>query len=137
MSLTPTEREKLEKFNTTYSTTDHPARLEAERAVLGTDYGANSYTTTQEARLLIDLASIDPSSNVLDVGCGAGYPGLYIAAATNCTTVLADMPEVGLRRAISRAQTDGVDAAIVQATATHLPLADGSFDVVIHSDVLC
>ncbi len=137
MSLTPAERERQKRFQATYSTVHEPARLDIERTVLGSDYGANSFTTTEEAMLIVDMADIHGSSRVLDVGCGAGYPGLYIADSTGCSIALTDIPRDGLLRASTRASEDGTPAVVVQASATHLPFADASFDVVIHSDVLC
>ena len=137
MSLSREEREKQEKFEATYSTVHHPARLDIERAVLGSDYGANSFTTTDEATLLMEMGHIDASSRVLDVGCGAGYPGLYIANTAGCSITLIDLPRAGLLQARSRAAKDRTPALIAQASAAQLPFAEASFDVVLHSDVLC
>lgn len=137
MKLSPEEQEKLDQFEITYGLANDPVRLEAERRVLGSDYGANSFTTVTQALDLIGELGLGQGSRLLDLGTGAGYPGLLIAGASNCSVVLTDMPLAGLRMAKDRALKDEVDGHVVQASGTAPPFADGSFDAVQHSDVLC
>jgi ubiquinone/menaquinone biosynthesis C-methylase UbiE len=68
-----------------------------------------------------------------------GWPGLYLAARSGCRVVLSDLPLEGLRAAASRAQEDrlAADTSGLVAAASGLPFRAGSFDAVIHSDVLC
>src|SRR5262249_10214747 len=49
---------------------------ELERDVLGSDYGATSWTTRDEARTVAELLGLRPDMRLLDVGAGAGWPGL-------------------------------------------------------------
>ena len=58
---------------------------------------------------------------------------------TGCQVVLTDVPLEGLRQATDRAQAEDVtDAATaVVSSARALPFRPGTFDAVVHTDVLC
>ena len=110
-----------------------------ELAVLGGDWGANGYTTMVQADMLARELGLRPGVRLLDLGAGRGWPGLYLAAATGCQVVLADVPVEGLRVAVGRAHREELAgrAASVAATARALPFTPGSFDAIVHTDVLC
>ena len=110
-----------------------------ERSVLGCDYGGTSWTTRREAGRIAELLGLRPGVRLLDVGAGAGWPGLYLAQVTGCDVVLADLPVVGLQIALERAAADGFEercSAVVSEGAV-LPFGESSFDALSHSDVLC
>lgn len=74
-----------------------------------------------------------PGRTILDVGCGAGFPALALAARVGtggrvvATDVSPDMTEVVARRA----RALGLDGLAVRtADAAALPFEDGSFDAV-------
>jgi SAM-dependent methyltransferase len=112
---------------------------EIERGVLGSDYGATSWTTRDEANKLVDLLRLGPGVRLLDVGAGAGWPGLYLALTSRCDVVLTDVPVSGLRVALERAAQDGIGerCRIAAANGTALPFTAGSFAAISHCDVLC
>jgi SAM-dependent methyltransferase len=118
-----------------------PSRLgrQIEQRVIGGDWGANGYTTLAQADTLADKLGLTAADHLLDLGSGRGWPGLYLAARTGCAVVLADLPLEGLRVAANRAASEGLAAraGVVAAAASGLPFRAGSFDVVIHTDVLC
>lgn len=116
-----------------------PAAVELERAVLGSDYGANGYATVAQADRLADVLALRVGQRLIDIGSGCGWPGLYLAAKTGCDVVVADVPIDGMRRARRRSLQDGLAArsAAVVATARHLPFRWESFDAIVHTDVLC
>ncbi len=74
---------------------------------------------------------------MLDIGSGAGWPAIYLAATTGARVVLTDIPLEGLTIAARRLRDDDVDGAVVAATGTALPFRDHAFDAVTSSDVLC
>jgi len=75
----------------------------------------------------------------LDVGAGAGWPGLYFAKETGCDAVLVDLPLSGLLAATKRAAQDRISdhCRVAVADGSRMPFRDGSFDAVSHSEVLC
>ena len=110
-----------------------------EQAVIGGDWGANGYTTMGQADQLAAALRLGPGVRLLDLGAGRGWPGLYLAARTGCQVVLTDVPLEGLRQAMDRAQAEDVTdrATAVVSSARALPFRAGTFDAVVHTDVLC
>ncbi len=72
---------------------------------------------------------------LLEVGCGTGlnfprYPrGAHIVAVEPDPHMLS--------RAVARADTSGLHIALVEADGEHLPFAEGAFDSVVVTLVLC
>ena len=110
-----------------------------EQRVIGGDWGANGFTTMAQADTLAGGLGLSAADRLLDLGSGRGWPGLYLAARTGCRVVLADLPLEGLRVAADRAAAEGLTArtGVVASAASGLPFRAGSFDAVIHTDVLC
>lgn len=132
------EAEVVELYGARYAVPRQDANRAVERAVIGGDWGANSYTTMAEADELARLLGLGPGVRLLDLGAGRGWPGLYLSAQTGCSVVLADLPYDGLRQARARAAGEGLSrAAEVVASAADLPLRPGSVDAIVSTDVLC
>jgi SAM-dependent methyltransferase len=127
------------RFERSYALGRAVAVRELERCVLGSDYGATSWTTRSEADRIAKRLALQPGVRLLDVGAGSGWPGLYLAQETGCDVTLADVPISGLRVAIERARSDGLvgRCLTVAADGAKLPFRDHAFDAVSHSDVLC
>jgi cyclopropane fatty-acyl-phospholipid synthase-like methyltransferase len=113
--------------------------IEVERAVLGSDYGANGYTTVAQADTLAAILALRTGRRLLDIGAGCGWPGLYLAKTTGCEVVVTDLPMEGMRRALRRSRDDclALRSAAVIATARRPPFRAESFDAIVHTDVLC
>jgi SAM-dependent methyltransferase len=126
-------------FQQRYGNRPSPTARRIERRVIGGDWGANGFTTMAQADTLAGGLGLSAADRLLDLGSGRGWPGLYLAARTGCRVVLADLPLEGLRVAADRAAEEGLAArtAVVVAAASGLPFRFGSFDAVIHTDVLC
>jgi cyclopropane fatty-acyl-phospholipid synthase-like methyltransferase len=127
----------LEDFDAYYRIVDEPVMRRIERTVTGSDYGASSYTTLRQADRLAQLLHLAPGRRLLDFGCGAGWPGIYLARSTGCEVVLTDLPLEGLRRAERRMQLERVSGGVIAAPAGLPPLRDQAFDAATSSDVLC
>jgi predicted O-methyltransferase YrrM len=126
-------------FEQRYGIAAAPVTLEIERRVIGGDWGANGYTTLAQADRLAHGLGLSAADRLLDLGTGRGWPGLYLAGRSGCRVVLADLPLEGLRVAASRAAAEGLATrvGVLVAAASGLPFHAGSFDAIIHTDVLC
>ncbi len=126
-------------FEERYGIALPPVARQIERRVIGGDWGANGYTTMAQADTLARGLGLSATDRLLDLGTGRGWPGLYLAATTGCQVVLTDLPLEGLRAAADRAAAEGLAAraAMVVAAASGLPFRAGSFDAIVHTDVLC
>jgi len=125
------------QFQDRYKITNDPAMRRVDRTVIGADYGSCSYTTRDQADQLAELLILNEDMLLLDVGSGAGWPGIYLAEKTGCSVVLLDPTEEGMVIAAERSATDGVAAAAVVALGDALPFRDGVFDAATSSDVFC
>jgi cyclopropane fatty-acyl-phospholipid synthase-like methyltransferase len=92
-----------------------------------------------QADTLAHELQLSAADRLLDLGSGRGWPGLYLAARTGCRVVLTDLPLEGLQVAANRAASEGLLArtVVVAAAASGLPFRASSFDVIIHTYVLC
>lgn len=133
------EREARDRFAHRYREERVDVVREIERRVIGGDWGANGYTTIAQADDLANRLHLSRGDLLLDVGAGRGWPGLYLAASTGCSVVLADVPLEGLAVAAARVRTEhlGQTAWSVNASARDLPFRAARFDAVVHTDVLC
>src|SRR5437762_7530171 len=132
-------RRNCARFSRDYELLGSMPMRHLERTVLGCDYGATSWTTRSEAARIAELLGLNARMRLLDVGAGAGWPGLYVAQLAGCDVALTDLPLVGLVKALERAARDGLTqrCSVVVADGAALPFVDASFDAISHSDVLC
>jgi cyclopropane fatty-acyl-phospholipid synthase-like methyltransferase len=110
-----------------------------ERLVIGADFGADGYTTIEQADELARRLELRAGLRLLDLGSGRGWPGLYLAKTTGCHVVLTDIPVDGLRIAAARAATGGLNGqcTVVASNGRYLPFVAETFDAIAHADVMC
>ena len=139
MVATRAEADNIERFTDRYRLCCSPVRLDIEAQALGADYGSTGYTTRAQADELARHLQLRPGDRLADIGSGAGWPGLYLAQQTGCHVIGTDLPLDGLLRARARAITDGLDgrASYAMGTGRNQPFRAGTFDAVVHTDVLC
>lgn len=136
---TKDQRSALELFRERYAAPQHELVDRIEEQVIGAAWGANGFTTLDQADELARRLHLAPGSRVLDLGTGRGWPGVYFAVAYGCDVVGSDLPFDALARATRRATAEGVAdrfGAVVAAGSSQ-PLRPASFDAVVQTDVLC
>jgi ubiquinone/menaquinone biosynthesis C-methylase UbiE len=137
--VTHEEQKTLQRFADRYSEDRTGVVGQIELAVIGGEWGANGYTTMRQADHLAASLRLGPGVRLLDLGAGRGWPGLYLAVRTGSQVVLTDVPFEGLRQAMDRAHDEDVTdlTAAVVSSARAMPFRAGTFDAVVHTDVLC
>jgi SAM-dependent methyltransferase len=103
------------------------------------DLGQNSWLTATEQDSYISLLRLGEGKELLDIGCGAGGPGIRIALKTGCSLTgidahpgaIAVATELARRNQCeSRAQFRRLDAT------DRLPFSDGAFDALVCIDAI-
>lgn len=133
------EDDQADEFEARYRVTGDDVFLEIERAVLGVDYQATGYTTRTEADEMGRRLGLGPTSRLLDLGSGCGFPGLYLATRTGCSVVTVDPVASGPAAGLARARRDtivGRHLGIV-GRGEALPIRTASCDAIVHVDVMC
>ena len=126
-------------FARDYEIAQVPLMREIERCVRGSDYGATSWTTREQAEQAAARLGLGRGLCLLELGGGSGWPALFLATLSGSNIVLTDLPLSGLRIARERAAKDGLDGrcSVLAADGAALPFADHSFERIHHADVLC
>jgi ubiquinone/menaquinone biosynthesis C-methylase UbiE len=95
----------------------------------------NFATVGQLERMAADL-HLQPGGRLLDVACGTGGPGLFVARATGATLVGLDLSSVGTAIAAQRAHRLGIDAEFIVGSVTSAGAIPGSIDGAMSIDSL-
>jgi predicted O-methyltransferase YrrM len=134
----PTEYSiSAEAFDARYKLVCSPVLLDAEERATGTRCGVSSFTTRDQADRLGMILHLAPGRSLLDVGAGAGWPGVYLAESTGCFVISTDLSIEGPQRSSQSMERSGVAGVSVTASGTELPFRDDSVDSVTCSDVFC
>ncbi|HJQ43322.1 MAG TPA: class I SAM-dependent methyltransferase [Jatrophihabitantaceae bacterium] len=137
-----TERDWAAAFNETFATAVSPVHVEVFRAALGDEYpdglDIHSYLSRTELSRFVDEVRVSDSDVLVDIGCGRGGPGLWVAATTGARLIGIDIADTALAEARSRATALGMaDRAEFQiGSFESLPLGSGIADAVMSVDAL-
>lgn len=72
------------------------------------EYAHIGFLTVAEAEELAGRLDLSPGDGIVDVACGGGGPGLWLAARTGATLVGVDASAAGVRAARARARAVGL-----------------------------
>ena len=75
-----------------YQQARSPILQDITNRVCGCGYVGTSYATRSEADLIVSSLALKPGEDLLDLGAGAGWPGLYLAKLSGCRVTLLDIP---------------------------------------------
>jgi ubiquinone/menaquinone biosynthesis C-methylase UbiE len=117
-------------------------RRENRRVVYGPEFpeevDANSYVTMTELRRMAKELRVGPGQTFVDLGCGRGGPGMWVARETGASVLGIDQIAVALAQATERVAEFGLtgrarfQAGDMQATG----LPDATLDGAISIDAL-
>ncbi len=90
-------------------------------------------------RKLAEVTTVGRETAVLDVACGRGESGRVVASHYGCRVLGVDFSCTNMVRAQELTREAGLDDRVrfVVGDAEHLPVDDGSFDVVLAECSLC
>lgn len=97
-----------------------------------------SFLTLEELRAVAAALDVGPDHLIADLACGAGGPGLWVAAQRGCRLVGVDLSAVGIAAATSRAAELGLAdvASFRVGSFAATGLGDASVDGVLTVDAL-
>lgn len=94
-------------FNEVFSAEPSDIQDEIWRESFGDEYPVEvrpySYITRSELAQFVEELNVDSNSRILDVGCGRGGPGLWVAAMTGASIIGVDISTSALSSARERA----------------------------------
>jgi ubiquinone/menaquinone biosynthesis C-methylase UbiE len=73
------------------------------------DFAHIGFLTTSEARHLVEALGLGADALLVDLACGGGGPGLWMASETGASLIGVDPAEAGLTMARARARKVGLD----------------------------
>jgi ubiquinone/menaquinone biosynthesis C-methylase UbiE len=132
--------EKVDLYNTSYGNSEIEVYAEVRRETYGQDLGQTSWVSTEELTEIPRLLQINASSNVLEIGCGAGGCALHFAETVGCHVTGIDVNAHGIRAAEHSAQAQRLAERarfIEHDASTRLPFSDETFDAAYSNDAFC
>jgi ubiquinone/menaquinone biosynthesis C-methylase UbiE len=133
-------REKVDLYNSSYGNSEIEVYSELRRKTYGVDLGQTSWVSREELAEIPGLLQIDASSNVFEIGCGAGGCALHFAATIGCRVTGIDLNAHGIRAAkhSARAQHLADRVRFIEHDASsRLPFSDETFDAAYSNDAFC
>ena len=124
-------------FNQALAEPPSPTETAIWREAMGEEYpdGADPYSWVSRSELAtIGDVVRDTGPRLVDIGCGRGGPGLWVAAASGAQLVGVDIAQVALDAAAESATRLGIAAEFRVGRFEELPLQDDSADVVMSVD---
>jgi ubiquinone/menaquinone biosynthesis C-methylase UbiE len=124
-------------FNEALSQPPSPLETAIWREALGEEYpeGADPYSWVSRTELDVFTEVVrETGRRLVDVGCGRGGPGLWVARASGADLVGVDIAQAGLDAAAVSAAALGVSARFTSGSFEAVPLADAEADVLMSVD---
>jgi SAM-dependent methyltransferase len=101
------------------------------------EYDSISFVTATEMRAIARDLALPAGGTLVDLACGAGGPGLWLASLTGASLAGVDISGVAVARARARAAAvAATSATFVQGSFAATGLATGAADGVVSSDAL-
>jgi len=128
-------------FDAAFAAAEHSQALRRIwREVYAADYPEEaapfSSVTVTDLRAIAEAAGVRAGGILLDLACGAGGPGLWVAAKTGADLVGIDFSPVAIARARARAERQGLSgrARFEVADAAETGLPDAGLDAAMSVD---
>ena len=132
----------VEEFDLLHETAGHPLIADLVQQAMGDDYPVDVEPTSSCTRSLLahilEMLALRPGDLLVDLGCGRGGPGLWLARETGTRLVGLDFSPTGIALATRAAERFALptpaEFRVASFDATGLP--DASADGVVSVDAL-
>ena len=130
------------EFTKTFQQHESQVQAQIWAEVLGDEYPSElapySYTTRSELALFATSLRIAPGGELLDIGCGRGGPGLWMAATTGARYTGVDLAPSALEKLRAQAARSPIADRVrtLEGRFESLPLGDASVDAIMTIDAL-
>ncbi len=127
-------------FESTYASAASPVQERIWRSVFGDEYPEGvdpfSFVSRSELARIATEVRVGPGRTLLDIGCGRGGAGLWVAEATGADVLGIDIAESALVDARRRAAALGRPATFQRGEFEATGLATASVDAIMSIDAL-
>ncbi len=143
MPMGPPQVGARERFDAIYSVVSGSATYwNIQRDVYGPQYAEEaapySFVTLVDLERIATAIGVLPGQTLVDIGCGQGGPGMWVARTTGAQLTGIDISPIAVAQAAGRAMAFGLEGRARFQTgefaATGMP--DAAFDAAISVDVL-
>ncbi len=125
------------RYDELFARFDSPLMQQVRAMAYGEDIGQHSWVTADELRADAVRLSLGSGARILDLGCGACGPLVFLAHEYHCAAFGLDASAAALASGQRRADAANVSLTLQQHDlAQTLPFDDGCFDAVISTDVV-
>ena len=142
IAATPMERDWKSLFEETYAGSPSAVAERVWREVYGAEYPEGvdpySYVSASELRRIAEETRVGEGGVLVDLGCGRGGAGLWVAAATGASLIGIDIASNALADARRRADAMhfGSRADFLEGSFESTGLPEGAADAVMSIDAL-
>lgn len=127
-------------FREAFATPVGSVEKDAGRAALGAEFpdelDTHSYLSWTELRDIATDTRVGTGDLLVDVGCGRGGPGLWVAAQTGASLLGVDIATTALESGRERAGRLGLAATFAEGSFADLPVDDGQASAIMSVDAL-
>ncbi|MGE8203947.1 class I SAM-dependent methyltransferase [Heyndrickxia sp. NPDC080065] len=85
---------------------------------------------------ILKFEKINPSTKILDAGCGTGQTAAYLEETYKCDVTVLDSHPIMLEKAKQRFKYAHLPIKVLRGSVEDLPFADDSFDLIISESVI-
>lgn len=124
---------QVDIYSTTYSNFTSDVRARIRQEVFGEDIGQHSWTTAAEQLSFAGKSGLTAASRLLEIGCGAGGPAIFLARSLGLSVTGIDINPAGIATAEAAAASAGISDKVKFLCADGggaLPFAGGTFDAI-------
>jgi ubiquinone/menaquinone biosynthesis C-methylase UbiE len=131
--------DSVDLYTASFSRFGEPVLARVRQEAYGEDIGQNSWLTADEYRTYVAWLQVGAGSHVLEVGCGAGGPALFLARTTGAQVTGVDINAHGIAAGNAMAHKQQLEDCVhfEQADASGaLPFAAETFDALVCIDAI-